>query len=188
MNRARVWGKSSSSWAATGEPVSSRCARSSCCDERGVLVVERVERELVGPHRVDVHERGHEVEHVGRAARHAGAEVAAGPAEHQDGAAGHVLAAVVAHALDDERRARVAHAEPLADQAAQEDLPGRRAVADDVARDHVVLGGEHRVAVGADRDAPARQALADVVVGVAEQPQRDAARQERAERLARRAR
>ena len=41
--------------------------------------------------------------------------------------------------------------------------------------------------VRADDDPAAGQALADVVVGVAEQPQRDAARQERAERLARRA-
>ena len=41
------------------------------------------------------------VEHVGDAAAHAGGEVAAGPAEHDDAAAGHVLAAVVADALDD---------------------------------------------------------------------------------------
>ena len=38
-------------------------------------------------------------------------------AEDDDAAAGHVLAAVVAHALDDGGRAGVAHAEPLADHA-----------------------------------------------------------------------
>ena len=43
-------------------------------------------------------------------------------------AAGHVLAAVVADALDDRGGAGVAHAEPLADLAAQEDLAGGRAV------------------------------------------------------------
>ena len=37
-------------------------------------------------------------------------------------AAGHVLAAVVADALDDSQRAGVAHAEPLADDAAHEQL------------------------------------------------------------------
>ena len=59
---------------------------------------------------------------VGDAARHAGAEVAAGVAEHDHATAGHVLAAVVADALDDRGGARVADAEALADDAAQEDL------------------------------------------------------------------
>ena len=49
-------------------------------------------------------------------------------AEHDDPAAGHVLAAVVADALDDGGGAGVAHAEPLADHAAQEDLAAGRAV------------------------------------------------------------
>ena len=40
-------------------------------------------------------------------------------------AAGHVLAAVVADALDDRGRAGVADAEPLADPAAQEHLAAR---------------------------------------------------------------
>ena len=41
------------------------------------------------------------VEHVGDAAAHAGREVAPGRPEHDDAPAGHVLAAVVADALDD---------------------------------------------------------------------------------------
>jgi hypothetical protein len=41
------------------------------------------------------------VEHVGDAAGHAGREVAARGAEDDHAAAGHVLAAVVAHGLDD---------------------------------------------------------------------------------------
>ena len=49
-------------------------------------------------------------------------EVAAGRAEDDDPAAGHVLAAVVAHALDDRGGAGVADAEALADPPAQEDL------------------------------------------------------------------
>ena len=74
---------------------------------------------------------------------------------------------VVAHALDDGQRTGVADAEPLADPAAQEDLAAGGAVADDVAGDDVVLGGEGRLRGRADDDPPAGQALADVVVGVA---------------------
>ena len=43
-----------------------------------------------------------EVEDLRHAAGHAGREVAAGLAEHDDAAAGHVLAAVVADALGDQ--------------------------------------------------------------------------------------
>ena len=81
---------------------------------------------------------------VGDAAGHAGAEVAAGVAEHDHAAAGHVLAAVVADALDDRGGARVAHAEALADDAAEEDLAAGRAVPDHVAGDDLVLGDERR--------------------------------------------
>ena len=66
-----------------------------------------------------------QVEHVGRAAGHAGGEVAADRPEDDDGAAGHVLAAVVADAFDDGGRAGVAHREPLADETADE-RPRRR--------------------------------------------------------------
>src|SRR4051794_11081018 len=54
---------------------------------------------------LDVARGGVEVEHVGDAAAHAGGEVASRRADHHDAAAGHVLAAVVADALDDRRRA-----------------------------------------------------------------------------------
>ena len=69
-------------------------------------------------------------------------EVAPGRPEHDDAPAGHVLAAVVADALDDRGRAGVAHAEPLADDAAEVRLARRRAVERDVAGDDVVLGDE----------------------------------------------
>src|SRR5207244_11392433 len=98
-----------------------------------------------------------------------------------------VLAAVVARALADGQRARVAHAEPLADDAADEQLARGGPVADDVARDDVLLGRERGRRVGAQREPPARQALAEVVVAVADQPQGDAPRHERAEALAGRA-
>ena len=64
-----------------------------------VVGVERVEIDHLGVDRL--RERAVGVVHVGDAAGHAGTEVAAGRPEHDDPAAGHVLAAVVADALDD---------------------------------------------------------------------------------------
>ena len=79
------------------------------------------------------------VEHVRDAAAHARREVAAGCAEHDHGAPGHVLAAVIADALDDGEAPRVADAEPFAGHAANECLAGGRTVERDVADDDVVL-------------------------------------------------
>ena len=124
---------------------------------------------------------------VGDAAAHAGGEVAAGAADDDDAAAGHVFAAMIAAAFDDGFRAGVADAEAFADDAADVDLAVDRAVADDVAGDDVLLGAEGRVLGREDGDAPAGQAFADVVVGVAFQQQRDAAGEEAAEALAGRA-
>ena len=106
--------------------------------------------------------------------------------EDDDDAPGHVLARVVTGSLDDDRRTRVAHAASLADDAADEDLAARRAVADDVARDDVLFAGKGRRVVGADDDASTGEALADVVVGVTGEAQRDASGDERAEALTRR--
>ena len=120
------------------------------------------------------------------AAAHARREVAAGRAEDHRASAGHVLAPVVADAFDDRGRARVAHAEPLADEPADEHVAAGRAVEDDVAGDDVLLGDELRRARRPQHERAARQALAEVVVGVALEPQQDAARHERAEALPRR--
>ena len=89
-------------------------------------------------------------------------------AEHDDAAAGHVLAAVVADALDDGERARVAHREALAREPAEERAARRRAVEHGVADDHVLLGGEGRVLGRAHGEHAAGEALAGVVVGVAD--------------------
>ena len=94
---------------------------------------------------------------------------------------------MVADALDDGARARVAHREALAGQAAREHLALGRAVQDGVADDHVLLGAVRRAVGRHDRQRPAGQALAGVVVGVAVQGELDARRQPAAERLPRRA-
>ena len=78
-------------------------------------------------------------------------EVAPGAAEHDDAAAGHVLAAVVAHALDDGVDAAVAHAEALAGHAADVGLAAGRAVERDVADDDVLLGDEGRACAAGRR-------------------------------------
>ena len=114
------------------------------------------------------------VEHVRDAARHAGREVAAGRPEHHHPAAGHVLAAVIADALDHRVHAGVAHAEPLAREAADVRLAGGRAVERDVADDDVLLRHEGRVARRIDDDLAAREPLADVVVRVALEHERHA--------------
>ena len=79
------------------------------------------------------------VEHIGDAARHAGCEVAAGLADDDDDAAGHVFAAMVADAFDDGDRARIAHGEALAGDAAEVALALGRAVEHGVADDDRLL-------------------------------------------------
>src|SRR5690606_26487188 len=106
--------------------------------------------------------------------RHPGREVAPGLAEDDDDAAGHVFAAVVAGALDHRDRARVAHREALARDAVEVGLAGDRAVEHGVADDDVVGRLAVDVSGLADDHAAAREALADVVVGVADEVERDA--------------
>src|SRR5690606_451304 len=97
---------------------------------------------------------------VGDAAGHAGAEVAPDAAEDHRETARHVFERVVADALHDRGRAGVAHEEALPHEAADEDAPARRAVADDVAGDDVLLRGVDAEAVRADDDLAAGEALA----------------------------
>ena len=121
---------------------------------------------------------------VGDATAHAGGEVASGQTEQDAHAAGHVLAAVVAAALADGRRATIAHTEALGRLAAQVQRARDGAVEHHVADNDGVHGLERTARRRIDDDLAARQALADVVVGVAAQLERDAARQEGAEALA----
>src|SRR5262249_13603565 len=117
-------------------------------------------------------------------AGHAGAEVHAAAAEHDDDAAGHVFAAVVADALDDGERAGVAHAEAFAGAAGRVEFAAGRAVqariADDDGRVLIVAGVLRR----AHDDAAAGHALADAVVRLAVERDVQAARVPGAEALA----
>ena len=106
-------------------------------------------------------------------------------AKHADDAARHIFAAVVAGAFDHCDRSGVADSEALAGNALEISLARNRAVEHGVADDDVL----RRVAVGAVRlandHAPARKALADIIIGVAGQLERHAMRQERAKALPR---
>ena len=155
-------------------------------DRRGVALLDRVEADEL---RVAARREGAVVvEDVGDAAAHPGGEVAPRPAEHDHDAARHVLAAVVADALDDGRRARVAHGEALAGEPAEERLAGGGPVEHGVADHDALLGREAGVVGRAHAERAAREALADVVVRVADERELDAGREPGAERLPRRPR
>src|SRR6202042_1118391 len=79
---------------------------------------------------------------VGDPAAHARREVATGRPQHHHPPPGHVLAAVIADALDHRVRAGVAHREALAGEAANEGATGGGAVEHGVADDRVLLGAE----------------------------------------------
>src|SRR6185312_15045450 len=105
-------------------------------------------------------------EHVSDAARHAGREVAAGLAEHDDDAAGHVFAAMVARALDDGDGAGVADGETLAGNAPEVALAVDGAIHHGVADDDRLFRHDAGVGRRLDDDAAARQSFADIIVGV----------------------
>ncbi len=106
------------------------------------------------------------VEHIRDAIGHARAEVAPRIAQHQDGAACHVLAAVIADAFDHGRGARVAHAEPLPGASCREQPATGRAVQDGVADDRVLLRCKPRHIGGHEYDFAAAHAFAEIVVGL----------------------
>ena len=146
----------------------------------GILCGQRLDVDHLG-----VDQRMVQIQNVGHAAGHASGEVPPGRAEHGHASAGHVLAPMVTDAFDNRDRTGVADTEPLAHPATQEQLTRRRSIEDGVAGDDVLLGNERRGLMWTDDDSPAGQPFADVVVGVAVQPQRDPRWKERAEGLAR---
>src|SRR5690606_3418637 len=96
----------------------------------------------------------------------------------------HVLAAVVTHALDDRVRARVADGEALGGDSAEVRLARDGAVEDDVSDEDVLLRHEGALLRRVDDDAPAGEALADVVVRVSLELERHALGEPSAEALA----
>ena len=131
--------------------------------------------------------RPRRIEEVRAPAGHPGPEVRADRAEDDHGPAGHVLAAVRTDALDDRLGARVADGEAHARSTHEVEPAARGAVQDGVPGDRLAARRGREIRLGHDRHRPARQPLADVVVGLADELERDARAGERAERLAGRA-
>ena len=102
---------------------------------------------------------------------HPGPEVGADRAEDDDGPAGHVLAAVRADPLDDGLGAAVADREAHPGPTDEVQPAAGRAVQARCCRRSPRRGVGGEVRLGHDRDRAARQALAHVVVGLADEPQ-----------------
>ena len=107
------------------------------------------------------------VEHIGDAVRHAGSEVAACLPQDDDDALSHVLAAVIANALDYRFGAAVTYCEALARPAGGEKHAAGRAIEDRVADDSVVVAGKRRVLRRPHNHLTAAHPLAHIVVGLA---------------------
>lgn len=125
---------------------------------------------------------GFATENVGEAAGHTGAEVEADGAEDEGDAAGHIFTAVLADAFDDGEGAAVADGEAFAGPACYEELAGSGAVKNRVSSEDVAA--TRGSGTGGDGDGAAGKAFADVIVGLAEQRQRDSFGEESAETLA----
>ena len=104
-------------------------------------------------------------------------------AEDDGASAGHVFAAVIAAALNDSDSAGISHAESFARDAVNVRFAAGRAVECDVADDDVLARNERRVGGRLDNELAAGETLAEIVVGVAGELDRESLRDERAEGL-----
>ncbi len=104
---------------------------------------------------------------IGDAAAHAGGKVAAGIAEDDDPATGHVFAAVVANAFHNSLDAGVADGKPFAGFSADKGFAGGGAIEGDIADDAVFFRNESGILRGIDDQSGAGEAFTKVVVGVA---------------------
>src|SRR5690554_1461604 len=127
------------------------------------------------------------VPYISYAAGHPGSKITASCSQHHNRAARHVFAAMIAGALHHSRGARVAHGKAFAGDAIEIGFSRQGAVQHRVAGNDVVGAEAAKVIGRANDDAAARQALADVIVGLADQVQCDAMGQESPEALSRRA-
>src|SRR4051812_46348497 len=156
------------------------------------VVIDALADLFLGGHRLEIDHRHVAArpegvplaQHIGAAAGHTGREVAAGAAEPHDDPAGHVFATMVAGAFDHGDGAGIAHGKTLAGDATEIAFALDRAVEHGVADDDRLLGDDARVGGGAHDDPSARQALADIVVGIALELEGHAVCEPRAEALA----
>ncbi len=104
------------------------------------------------------------VQHEGHAPGHPRCEVAPGPTEHDDDAARHVLAAMVAGPFDDRSDAAVAHREPFTCHAVEIGFALRPAIERSVSDENRLFRRIDRLLRREYNDLPAGQSLAQIVV------------------------
>ena len=135
-----------------------------CVHQLGGFGIKRLEEQCTGLNGTRVDLLHIEVKHISVTAGEACTEVASGGAEHHNSAAGHVLAAVVAHAFDYKRGTAVTNAETFAGATGYEHLAGSGAETGDIAGDDVAVLVEGDVIFRAHDHATAGQALADTAL------------------------
>ena len=107
------------------------------------------------------------VENIGYAATHAGGEVTTSFTKDRNRATRHVFASMVAGALHNSGCTRQTHGKTLARYAAKKRFARGSAIQGGVADDGVVGRGSAEVDAWTHHNTPAAQALAGVIVGVA---------------------
>src|ERR1700733_5556092 len=105
------------------------------------------------------------VEHPCYATGHTSAEVLAGTAQHENGAPGHVLAAMIADTFDDGDSARIADGEALAGASGSQQAARCGAIERDIAEQNVMRAFTRGVTLGTKHDLSTAQTLADEVIG-----------------------
>jgi len=127
------------------------------------------------------------VVHIGDTAAHASREVTACGTKHGHRAAGHVFATMVARAFDHRGGAGQAHGKPFTGHTAEKRFTAGCAIEHGVTHNDVAGGFATEINARTYHHAATGQTFAGVVVGVANQIQRDAFGQERTKRLTTRA-
>src|SRR2546425_333257 len=123
------------------------------------------------------------IQHVGNTTGHSRGKVAAGLAQHYHAAPGHVFTSVIAEGLDHGVGSAVAHTKSLTRDAPNVGFAAGRTIERNIADDYVFLCAECSFAGWVDDDLPARQSLAEIVVRVAFEFERNSAWHKRAETL-----
>src|SRR5450631_1650521 len=107
------------------------------------------------------------VENISDTTAHASGKISAARTEHQHQPVCHVLAAMIANAFDDRGRSGIADRKTLAGDSVEEGFAAGCTIESNVADQDIFLGSEAGILRRIDNDPTARQALADVVVGLA---------------------
>src|SRR5579864_1101206 len=85
------------------------------------------------------------VENVGDTAAHAGSEISAASAQHNDETVGHIFASVITHAFDHRSRARISHCKTLARHAIEKCFAAGGAIERNVANQNIFFRCEMRL-------------------------------------------